>query len=104
MSNSAHDIFTCKVCNNYFGDPVLLTCGENICREHVDLKTSDNDITCHYKCQLCNNDHEVVKNGFCSNIAIMNLFKLNFHLDEKTSAKVSSQIPVKSPKVTYSLI
>ena len=81
QNSTINEIVTCKFCKKYFKDPVVLPCGGNICREHVDLKT-DNFLI--YKCQLCNENHKTYDGGFCSNSAIIDLLKLNSHLDEKS--------------------
>jgi hypothetical protein len=49
--------FICKVCNKAFKDPVLLPCGNAICKRDVDGV----DI---FKCPYCNEQHLKPKEGF----------------------------------------
>ena len=82
---SVNEIFTCKVCKKYLKNPVMLPCGEAICNQHVDLETPENEINYSiYKCQICNENHKAFEYGFCSNETVIDLLKLNSHLDEKS--------------------
>ena len=83
---SIKDILTCKVCDKYLRDPVVLPCGKNICKEHVKLiKLEHNSSISTYNCQICNKKHQVVNTkGFGANETVNNLLKLRSHLDEDT--------------------
>jgi hypothetical protein len=56
------EFLTCKFCDKYFLDPVLLPCGNNLRNEHVKQKIEEND-SLIYKCDFCNGNHEVPENG-----------------------------------------
>ena len=86
-------ILTCSICKKYFKNPVSLPCGANICKEHVVLKQHDQfqpmvqnhdnqPMLYKYQCHLCNQDHVAYEDGFATNIGMVELIKLNWHLDE----------------------
>ena len=85
IETTANNIFTCKVCNKYLKNPVVLPCGETICNEHVDLKAAENESNYFiYKCQICNVDHKAFEEGFSSSKALIGLLSFNNHLDDKS--------------------
>jgi len=53
-------LFNCKLCKDVLVDPILLPCGETVCKAHTD------DIS-KGKCMLCSRTHLVPKEGFPSN-------------------------------------
>ena len=84
-----YDVLTCKVCDKYLKDPVILPCQENICKEHVVLANESNNLIT-YNCQICHKKHQVdSEEGFSSNENVSNLIKLNDHLDE--NAKMANE-------------
>jgi hypothetical protein len=70
---------TCKVCNKYFSNPVILPCNKSVCQNHITFE-SDCQI---FKCIFCNKDH-VSNEGFNLNESLIDIINLNLHLDEKT--------------------
>jgi hypothetical protein len=77
------EIITCKVCNKYFSNPVLLPCLKSVCQDHIIIESN-----CQiFKCKFCNKNH-VSNDGFNLNKELIDLINLNLHLDENTiSAK-----------------
>ena len=73
------EIITCKVCNKYFSNPVLLPCLKSVCQDHITFESN-----CQiFKCTFCNKDH-VSNEGFNLSEALIDIINLNLHLDEKT--------------------
>jgi hypothetical protein len=76
-------ILTCEICQKYYLNPVLLPCGNNLCNEHVKQKIEENDSNI-YKCDFCNENHEVLENGYFSNRILIEMINNKIHLDERT--------------------
>ena len=74
-------ILTCKICSKFFKDPVLLPCGQTVCKEHVELKKCNNGSEClSYKCQVCPEEHRTLdKQGFAVNAGMNDILKLKGH-------------------------
>ena len=83
MSNNKNqkfnEILICKICEKYYLNPVILPCGNNICKEHVNENNSQS-----YECNLCNDNHELPETGFIINQTLIDMMNLNMHLDERT--------------------
>jgi hypothetical protein len=78
------EIITCKVCNKYFSNPVVLPCLKSVCQDHITFESN-----CQiFKCKFCNKDH-VSNDGFNLSKELMDLINLNLHLDEKTKSTKS---------------
>lgn len=90
INDDLDELLVCKICQKYFQDPVLLPCGENICKEHVVLNKSPDEKEAkiyNYMCQLCKSNHQTLEAGFCLNTGMIKLLKLNYHLDENALAQ-----------------
>jgi hypothetical protein len=77
---------TCSYCSKIYKDPILLTCEDSICREHL----SERDIlkANKIKCKLCSEEFGVKDNQFKSIKPFTNLIETQSYLsDEKTSLK-----------------
>ena len=72
----------CKVCIKFYLNPVTLPCKCIICSHHIKEQTKN--INEKYKCDLCEMKHEIPKHGFPANIEIIDMLKLNLHVDDKT--------------------
>jgi hypothetical protein len=71
------ELFNCKYCSNILQDPVILPCGETICKKHSE------DIT-KMKCLVCSDIHSMSKHGFPVNAFAQSqldikLYKLNIN-------------------------
>lgn len=66
---SYNDAIICRECYEIFNEPVILPCGETICKEHVSMmfENSNNESNA---CDYCEEVHEIPKNGFPINKAI----------------------------------
>jgi hypothetical protein len=70
------DSIKCPICKKIFNVPVILPCGESICKEHVIKKTK-------IYCEVCDEDHLIPSGGFISNkkleqMIASKVYKLNF--------------------------
>ena len=67
---------TCQCCNEIYYHPITLTCGDNICKHHVEeliSKSSSNK----FKCPLCNEENAI--QSFKINKLIERLIKRDLH-------------------------
>jgi hypothetical protein len=69
---------TCSYCSRIFKDPILLSCGDSICRQH--LKEKDVVKQNKIKCVKCNEEFGVKNNEFKSNEAISKLIESQSYL------------------------
>jgi len=67
-----NDLFNCKICKDVLVDPILLPCGETVCKAHVDEIIKG-------KCMLCTGVHTVPKEGFPENRIVKNLLENRFN-------------------------
>ena len=86
MLKSVKSQLTCSYCSKAFKDPILLPCGDSICRQH--LKERDVVKQNKIKCRTCNEEFQVKNNEFKSNEAISKLIDSHSYLnEEETSLK-----------------
>jgi len=71
--NEIQSLFICPICKTTFQDPVTLTCGKTVCKQHCEEIIKDD-------CQFCNEKHSIPKNGFIVN-EIINT-QLELHVDK----------------------
>ncbi len=79
-------IFVCKYqnCDKYFQDPVTLYCGASVCKEHVDdILNRENIQDAYYMCKVCNQEHQVPREGFTINSCIRDVLNLEAHLTKE---------------------
>jgi len=62
-------LFNCKICKNVLVDPILLPCGETVCKVHQDKVSKG-------KCMSCSGTHTVPKEGFPENRIVKNQLDL----------------------------
>jgi len=55
-----NDLFNCKVCKGVLVDPIILPCGETVCKMHTDEIIKG-------ECMSCSEIHKAPQNGFPSN-------------------------------------
>ena len=70
---------TCSYCSKIYKDPVEITCGDLICKTHLNEKEVAQ--TNKIKCQTCNREFEVKNNDFKSNKSIQKLIDDRIFLD-----------------------
>jgi len=63
-----NDLFNCKVCKGVLVDPILLPCGETVCKAHTDEIRKG-------KCMLCDGSHIVPKEGFLENRIVKDMLE-----------------------------
>ena len=73
-------LFNCQLCHRVLTDPVILPCGETVCKAHSEEIGQDT-------CKLCSATHSVPKEGFLANKMVRNqlelqLNKLNFNFSQ----------------------
>ena len=53
-------------CNKIFNNPVILPCGNRICKEHVDelIQEIKEENGKYVECLFCKDQHKIKKNGF----------------------------------------
>ena len=77
-----HNLVVCQYCKQVYKSPVILTCSNTICKQHVAdllIEKQGNKI----KCYFCQKEHEIPENGFIAERHIEQLIghsldKLNF--------------------------
>jgi len=62
-------LFNCNICKGVLVDPVILPCGETVCKAHTDEIRKG-------KCMLCDGSHIVPKEGFLENRIVKNQLDL----------------------------
>jgi hypothetical protein len=85
---------TCSYCAKIFKDPILLSCDDSICREHL----SERDIRKEnkIKCKECNQEFKVNDDEFRSNKTLRKLIESESYLSgEEISLKVELEVSVR---------
>jgi hypothetical protein len=89
----AKEAFICKYegCNKFFEDPVIINCGETVCRVHIDdLLSKENIINDSFTCKICKETHLVPREGFIINKNMKTALSGDSHLtDEQRQVKES---------------
>jgi hypothetical protein len=82
------EILICKYenCNNYYIDPVILPCGKNICKSHIESLITDssgqiNQLKCHF-CG-CIHDLPIQHSGFIINKSLNEIISIHLNSKEK---------------------
>ncbi len=69
--------FDCDLCNKLLVDPVVMPCGNFICKAHIDkLLTNASNEKKTLLCGICQDEHFIPKNGFVVNNRLQNLLEL----------------------------
>ena len=53
-----------KNCGKFFENPILLPCGNTICRNHINEQTSEKISGKFFLCSLCDESHKIPDEGF----------------------------------------
>jgi hypothetical protein len=64
-------LFMCKICQAEISKPIILPCGQSICKKHLDTLFNGVD---KFECSLCLNEHFKQEPGFFGEV-IMKCFK-----------------------------
>ena len=73
--------WTCSYCSRIFRDPILLPCGDSICRDH--LKDRDVVKENRIKCKKCNDEFQIKDNEFITNNDLKTLVESQSYLSEE---------------------
>ena len=75
--------FDCDLCNKLLVDPIVLPCGNCICKPHLnELLTNITKEKNTFICCICQDEHQIPKNGFMIHQKLQNLIKLELNLLE----------------------
>ena len=75
--NDVNDILKCPICLDKYTTPITLTCGETICKYHLEHSSFTKDKK--FKCDICAKEHIFPDGGFPINKTIQKM--LQIHLD-----------------------
>lgn len=64
--------FTCKICESFFVDPVILPCGNSVCLSHTEEKEL-------FNCQICSLEHTISIKDLIPNKFIEDLIATKIH-------------------------
>lgn len=80
MSNSndlISSIYDCNLCKNLLVDPVTVPCGNNLCKHHLDTLVAElPKKATFYRCELCQEEHQIPNKGFMVNKQLHNVLEL----------------------------
>lgn len=100
---SLDEIFTCKICKEYFIDPITTSCNQVVCKEHVEEKLAENGERI-YSCLICNESHVINQDEFSLNTLTIKMLRLNNkHLMKKRETK-SVEIQIQTDNKPTSLL
>ena len=68
--------FDCDEFHKLLTYPVLMPCGNIICKSHVDMLQTDNMNNNSLACGVCHKEHLVQKNGFIVHLRLQTLLEL----------------------------
>ena len=76
---SINKVFKCGFCDKLLIKPVILPCGDSICKLHEEeIRNSKNETTC----SICSIAYEMPINGLIPNKALEEVIKLNFQSND----------------------
>jgi len=84
-----NDLFNCKICEDILVNPILLPCGETVCKPHTDEISKG-------KCVFCSGTHIAPKEGFPENRIVkhqldLDINKINLNFSQFNDYKRSIQ-------------
>jgi len=72
--------FDCDLCNKLLVDPIVLPCGNCICKPHLnELLNNISKENNTFKCCICQDEHHIPKNGFMIHQKLLNLLNLELN-------------------------
>jgi hypothetical protein len=78
--NEVKASFDCDLCNNLLVDPIVMACGNFICKTHLDkLMTNESNEKCIFICVICQEEHLIPKKGFMVNNRLQKLLRLELN-------------------------
>ena len=73
-------------CKLYLENPIALSCGSTICKEHID----NYDYEHTFKCLICDEEHTVPENGYQINKTLLKIINSGLHLNEIQRSTIES--------------
>ena len=73
---NAKEKLTCKYCNQIYNSPITLTCGDSICKHHIEELISNNSIN-KFNCPVCNKEN--LNQELNPNKILEKLIKIELH-------------------------
>ena len=78
--NEVKSSLDCDVCYQLLVEPVVMACGEIICKTHLDkLMTNTSKRKEFFVCGICQEEHWIPKNGFVVNSRLQKLLELELN-------------------------
>ena len=72
--------FDCELCNKLLVDPIVLPCGNCICKSHLnELLNNISKKESTFICCMCRDEHHIPKNGFMIQKNLQDLLNLEFN-------------------------
>ena len=66
----------CDLCNSLLVDPIVIPCGNLICKAHLDKLINTSDEKSSFICGTCKEEHALPKDGFMVNHRLQSLLEL----------------------------
>ena len=66
----------CDLCNSLLVDPIVISCGNLICKAHLDKLINTSDEKSSFICGTCKEEHALPKDGFMVNHRLQSLLEL----------------------------
>ncbi len=66
----------CDLCNSLLVDPIVIPCGNLICKAHLDKLINTSDEKSSFICDTCKEEHALPKDGFMVNHRLQSLLEL----------------------------
>ena len=76
-SGDGKNFLKCKICTAIYDSPILLTCGETVCKKHLNQVDLFEIIDDRFECLFCGEEHKIPPNGFPYNKALEQLVQFN---------------------------
>ena len=82
----------CPICKKIFKDPIFFPCHCTFCKKHADELVNQENNNTLIKCQVCNEEFALPKQGFKENTRLKTIIEKDAHLsEEEKSAKRALQ-------------
>jgi len=78
--NEVKAFFDCDLCNKLLVDPVVMACGNFICKTHLNkLLTNAQNAKSTFICEICQEEHLIPKKGFMVNKRLQKQLRLELN-------------------------
>ena len=84
------DAMKCSECENMLEKPVILPCGESVCRKHIPVVAKEGGENPKFYCKVCDDSHHVPSDGFPANKALEKFFNMGKEYTEAVKIKLSN--------------